>query len=34
VKWKGNPDVSRLRGKPIYLRFQMKNSGIYGFRVV
>jgi len=34
VKWKGSADLSRLRGRRIYLRFMMKKAGLYGFRVV
>ena len=33
VKWKGSSDLSQLRGKAIYLRFEMKRAGIYGFRI-
>ena len=34
VKWKGSADLSRLKGRGVYLRFQMKKAGLYGFRVV
>ena len=33
VKWKGNADISRLRGKAVYLRFELKRAGLFGFRV-
>ncbi|MCX6623120.1 MAG: hypothetical protein NTY38_19045 [Acidobacteria bacterium] len=33
VKWKGNADLSSLKGKAVYLRFELKRSGIYGFRI-
>jgi hypothetical protein len=32
VKWKGNADVSRFAGKPIRLRFALKNSHLYAFQ--
>ena len=32
VKWKGNADVSRLAGKPVRLRFALKNSHLYAFQ--
>ncbi|MFN0166126.1 MAG: hypothetical protein ACKV22_06815 [Bryobacteraceae bacterium] len=34
VKWKGSADLSRLKGRGVYLRFQMKKAGLYGFRVL
>ncbi len=33
VRWKGNPDIGRLKGKSVYLRFELKRSGIFGFRI-
>ena len=33
VTWKGNPDLSSLKGKPVYLRFELRNMGIYSFRI-
>jgi hypothetical protein len=32
VKWKGNADVSRFAGKPIRLRFALKNTRLYAFQ--
>ena len=32
VTWKGNDDLSSLVGKPAYLRFYLRNAGIYSFR--
>ncbi|MBN1555397.1 MAG: hypothetical protein JXA11_11680 [Phycisphaerae bacterium] len=33
VTWKGNSDLSSLIGKPIYLRFEIQNMGLYSFRI-
>lgn len=33
VTWHGKSDLSALRGKAIYLRFQMKNSTLYSFQI-
>ena len=33
VTWKGKSDLSALKGKAIYLRFQMKKAGLYTFQV-
>ena len=33
VTWRGSPDLSSLRGKPVYLRFRLQNMGIFSFRV-
>ena len=33
VKWKGSPDLSKLKGRRVYLRFEMKKAVVYGFRV-
>ena len=32
VKWKGNADVSRWAGKPVRLRFALKNTHLYAFQ--
>ena len=32
VSWNGNPDVSRLTGRPIKLRFYFKNAKLYSFQ--
>jgi hypothetical protein len=32
VSWKKNPDISSLRGKPIYIRFWLKSAYLFGFR--
>ena len=32
VSWKGNPDISSLRGKNIYIRFWLKSAYLFGFR--
>ena len=32
VRWNGNDDLSSLVGKPAYLRFYMRNAGLYSFR--
>lgn len=32
VNWKGGPDVSRLAGKPVRLRFVMKDADLYSIR--
>ena len=32
VTWNGKSDLSPLAGKPAYLRFYMKNAGVYSFR--
>ena len=31
VTWHGNPDCHRLQGRPIKLRFHMKNAKLYSF---
>ena len=33
ARWKGNPDLSALRGKPVYLRFELVNMGLASFQV-
>jgi len=32
VRWKGAPDVSRLAGRPVQLRFVMKDADLYSLR--
>ena len=32
VKWKGNADLSALKGQNVYLRFELRNAGIFAFR--
>ncbi len=34
VTWKGNADLSPLRGKPIRVRFYLQNAAIYSFQFV
>lgn len=35
VTWRGGKsDIGELRGKPVYLRFQMRNLGIFSFRIL
>jgi len=33
LSWKGGSDLQALAGKPVYLRFQRRNAGIYSFCV-
>ena len=33
IHWKNNPNLSRLTGKSIQLRFSLKNARLYSFRV-
>ena len=33
VTWKGRADLSELRGKPVYLRFEIRNMGLFSFRI-
>ena len=33
VKWKNNPDLSPLVGKSVFIRFFLKNTGIYSFQI-
>lgn len=33
VTWNGNPDISRLAGRPIKLRFYLRNAKLFSFRV-
>jgi len=32
VQWRGNPDLAALAGKPVRLRFVMKETDLYSFR--
>ena len=32
VTWKGNPSLSSLQGKPVLLRFALKDSDLFSFR--
>ena len=32
VTWKGNPDLSALKGKNVYIRFWLKSAYVFGFR--
>jgi hypothetical protein len=32
VAWKGGADVGSLAGKPIRLRFELKNADLFSFR--
>ena len=32
VSWKGNPDLRKLAGSPVRLRFVMKDSDLYSLR--
>ena len=32
VTWQGKSDLGALVGKPAYLRFFLKNAGVYSFR--
>ena len=33
VTWNGNPDLGPLVGKPVYLRFRMRQAKVYGFTI-
>jgi len=33
VSWKGNTDLSALKGRAVYLRFELKKAGLYSFRI-
>ncbi len=33
VTWKGKSDLSTLKGRAVYLRFQLKKAGLYTFRI-
>ena len=32
MKWKGDPDLSALAGKPVRLRFVLKECDLYSYR--
>jgi hypothetical protein len=34
VTWKGKSDLGALKGRAIYLRFQMKKAALYSFQIV
>lgn len=34
ISWNGKSDLSGLRGKPVYIRFYVRNTNLYTFRVV
>jgi hypothetical protein len=34
VSWKGNADLRALIGQPIYLRFEIRNMGLFSFQVL
>lgn len=34
VTWRGKRDLSALTGKPVYLRFELQDMGLYAFRIV
>jgi len=34
VTWKGSRDLTALAGKPVYLRFELHDMGLYSFRIV
>ncbi|HRU24389.1 MAG TPA: hypothetical protein P5569_10620, partial [Candidatus Latescibacteria bacterium] len=33
VTWNGNPDLGFLDGQPVYLRFRIRNGGLFAFRM-
>ena len=33
VTWNGSADLSALQGKPVYVRFEIRNMGLFSFRV-
>jgi hypothetical protein len=33
VTWKGKGDLSSLKGKPVYVRFELQNTGLFAFRI-
>lgn len=33
VTWKGKSDLSALAGRPVYLRFKLKDAAIFSFQV-
>ena len=34
ITWNGSPDLSALRGRPVYIRFSLRNATLYAFTVV
>lgn len=34
VSWKGQNDLTALLGQPVYLRFEIRNMGIFSFRLM
>ncbi len=34
ISWKEKSDLSSLQGKPVYIRFYIRNSNLYTFRVI
>ena len=34
LSWNGSSDLSSLKGKPVYIRFYIRNSTLYTFRVI
>ena len=32
VAWRGNPDVGALAGRPVRLRFEVRDADLYSFR--
>jgi hypothetical protein len=34
VTWKGNSDLSALKGRKVYLRFEMRNAALYSFQIM
>jgi hypothetical protein len=33
VTWHGKSDLSALKGRAVYLRFQMKKAGLFAFQI-
>jgi hypothetical protein len=33
VTWKKNADLGALKGRPVYLRFKLKDAGLYAFQI-
>ena len=33
LTWNGSPDLSALRGKPVYIRFFLRNATLYTFQI-
>ncbi|MCC6698147.1 MAG: hypothetical protein IT365_21170 [Candidatus Hydrogenedentes bacterium] len=34
LTWNGSPDLSQLQGKPVYIRFRIRNATLYTFTVL